>query len=274
MCGIFGLGFMRGNSIKDTGSINDIIRSLFTENMARGRTASGLAYVSYEGIKVIKKNVPASVLINLPEYKETENEFIKYDVTNTNGVSLPISVIGHCRLKTKGTELKNVNNHPIVRPNVVGVHNGCIANDDDLFHTYSNLFDRNGEVDSEIIFALVEHFSKNNNMPIHASIQNMARIVMGSFACAMVHYMHPHVIWLFRRSNPCELILFEDIGMVMWASDISHIKTSIKDFDHDANSVKEIKISMNSGVGIDLHRNKIHHFELETQNSLYDYTYD
>jgi glucosamine 6-phosphate synthetase-like amidotransferase/phosphosugar isomerase protein len=274
MCGIFGLGFMRGNSIKDAESVRNIIRSLFTENMARGRTASGLAYVSYEGIKVIKKNVPADVLINLPEYRETENELIKPGAANINGISLPISVIGHCRLKTKGTELKNVNNHPIVRSDVVGVHNGCIANDDNLFSTYSNLFDRNGEVDSEIIFALIEHFSKNNKMPIHASIQSMSHIVMGSFACAMVHYMHPHVVWLFRRSNPCELILFEDIGMVMWSSDINHIRNSIKDFDHNTNDVKEIKISMNSGVGIDLHRNRIHHFELETQNSLYDYVYD
>jgi glucosamine 6-phosphate synthetase-like amidotransferase/phosphosugar isomerase protein len=170
--------------------------------MERGRTASGLAYVSSDKIKVIKKNVAANSFIRLPEYISTEDCCILTNPDNKNIEDSKykhkiLSVLGHCRLKTKGTELFHLNNHPIIRDNVVGTHNGCICNDDDLFDKFKTSFGRYGEVDSEIIFALIDHYSEDS--PIHIAIQRMSRIVSGSMACAMVHRNHPHVIWLFRR---------------------------------------------------------------------------
>ena len=76
------------------------------------------------------------------------------------GTGSLLSIVGHCRQKTKGTERNNANNHPIVRDLIVGVHNGMIHNDDITFNNYKDAIKRNGEVDSEIIFALIEYFSQ------------------------------------------------------------------------------------------------------------------
>ena len=68
----------------------------------------------------------------------------------------------HVRDYTKGHPSLAANNHPIRHGAIVGIHNGIIANDDDLF-------DRHGweraepgmTVDSEAIFALVESEGPN-----------------------------------------------------------------------------------------------------------------
>lgn len=253
MCAIFGLGFMRGHEIRNTSLIKGLVRSLFSENMIRGRTASGLAYVSYRGIKVIKKNVQATEFIKLPGYSKVESECISFNTPDT-----PLSILGHCRLKTKGTEINNKNNHPIIYNKVVGIHNGCISNDDELFTIYGGKLTRNGEVDSEIIFALIDYFSRTCH--IHDAIQRMSSVVYGSLACAMVHELQPHVIWLFRRGNPCDVILFKDVGLVSWSSNKDYIKYST---GGAFGGGEVIQFPQNSGMGIDLHRNKIHRFSIE-----------
>jgi len=253
MCAIFGLGFMNGHQMRNGPLVQNFVRALFLQNMPRGRTAYGLAYVSAGGIKVIKKNIQAMKFISLPEYGETEAECVNFNISNP-----PLSILGHCRLKTKGTELNNKNNHPIICNKIVGVHNGCVSNDDELFKTYVRVFERIGEVDSEIIFALIDYFSRT--CPIHEAIQKMSAIVQGSFACAMVHEMQPHVIWLFRRYNPCDVVLFENVGLLSWSSDKNYIKSAMSG---SLGQGKIIELPQNSGMGIDLHRNRIHRFTID-----------
>lgn len=269
MCAIFGLGFLKGHKVTSSDFVINLIRALFLENMERGRTAAGLAYVSDRDITIVKKNLAANNLINTPEYKNTESERIVLNPDNRNMVKTQIlrpiiSVIGHCRLKTKGTELDNNNNHPIVRKSVVGVHNGCIMNDDALFSSYEMEFSRNGEVDSEIIFALIEHFSTSSM--IHVAIQRMSRVVSGSMACAMVHSHQPHVVWFFRRSNPCYVVIFKKVGLVIWSSSDKYIDTAVLDY-YNFGRGEKIEFEPLSGIGINLHNNRIHRFKIEESNS-------
>src|SRR5204863_6343364 len=64
-------------------------------------------------------------------------------------------VLVHVRDYTKGHPSLNANNHPIRHGAVVGVHNGIIANDDQLFDQHGIARAEAGmTVDSEIIFAL------------------------------------------------------------------------------------------------------------------------
>ena len=59
----------------------------------------------------------------------------------------------HTRYATKGDPSNNNNNHPIMTNKVIGVHNGVITNDDDLFEELG--VKRIAEVDSEAIFQLL-----------------------------------------------------------------------------------------------------------------------
>jgi glucosamine 6-phosphate synthetase-like amidotransferase/phosphosugar isomerase protein len=66
-------------------------------------------------------------------------------------------VLVHVRDYTKGHPSIDANNHPIRHGSVVGIHNGVIVNDDELFERHG--FERaepEMTVDSEAIFALVE----------------------------------------------------------------------------------------------------------------------
>src|ERR687897_1934092 len=75
-------------------------------------------------------------------------------------VSVPADaseVLIHVRDYTKGHPTIEANNHPVRHGEVVGVHNGIIVNDEELFAAYG--FERaepEMTVDSEAIFALVE----------------------------------------------------------------------------------------------------------------------
>ena len=64
----------------------------------------------------------------------------------------------HVRDYTKGHPTVEQNNHPIRHGAVVGIHNGIIVNDEEIFARYG--FGRahpEMTVDSEAIFALAEH---------------------------------------------------------------------------------------------------------------------
>ena len=64
----------------------------------------------------------------------------------------------HVRDYTKGHPTIEANNHPIRHGAVVGIHNGIILNDEEIFARYG--FERaepDMTVDSEAIFALAEH---------------------------------------------------------------------------------------------------------------------
>lgn len=61
----------------------------------------------------------------------------------------------HTRAATQGSTHNPDNNHPIVTDTVIGVHNGIIWNDYELFTEHRDKFDRIAQVDSEIIFQLI-----------------------------------------------------------------------------------------------------------------------
>src|SRR3982751_3757609 len=67
------------------------------------------------------------------------------------------SLLVHVRDFTKGHPSLDANNHPIRHGSVVGVHNGIIKNDDELFEQHRiERAHPEMTVDSEIIFALAE----------------------------------------------------------------------------------------------------------------------
>jgi glucosamine 6-phosphate synthetase-like amidotransferase/phosphosugar isomerase protein len=103
----------------------------------------------------------------------------------------------HVRDYTKGHPSLAANNHPIRHGAVVGVHNGTITNDDELFDEHGIARAEPGmTVDSEIIFALAER-SRGRTA---AALEQL----YGSMATA----------WL-DESRP-ELLLARGMGRPLW----------------------------------------------------------
>ena len=270
MCSIFGLGFVQNHLATNNDMIRSILRRMFIANQASGRTASGLACITGSEMYVVKKNVAGEDFIELPEYKQMEKKYVNFTPNAPWGQNT-VSFVGHCRLRTKGSELVNDNNHPIVRDNLIGVHNGMIGNDDRLFEIYGKSLKRNGQVDSEAIFALIEYFAKSEKRRIHEAIQRAAVTLQGSFACAMVHQLHPHVVWLFRRQNPCKVVFFRDVGMLIWSTCEAYINRALKPYEPELGRGEYIGLDPNEGISIDLYRNYIYRFNLCNYNAMNQY---
>jgi glucosamine 6-phosphate synthetase-like amidotransferase/phosphosugar isomerase protein len=103
----------------------------------------------------------------------------------------------HVRDYTKGHPSLDANNHPIRHGTVVGVHNGIIVNDDDLFGRHAIARAEPGmTVDSEIIFALA---ARSRGKTARALEQ-----LVGSMATAWLDEARP------------ELVVARGMGRPLW----------------------------------------------------------
>jgi glucosamine 6-phosphate synthetase-like amidotransferase/phosphosugar isomerase protein len=264
MCSIVGVGFQKDHAFISKYIISKIVTELLINGMSRGRTATGLCYTSNKEMTIVKNKLQATDFTETDFYKKSLDKYVRF---NGNQDQQLLSIIGHCRHKTKGTELNNKNNHPICYRNVIGVHNGVITNDDALFAKYRNTFKRNAQVDSEIIFALIDHFAVTLQS-IPQGIQKACKELSGSYACAMVHRYQPHILWLFKANSPCVIYHFKEKGLILFASLSNFItdlfSSNISGFSkHVLGDYEEISLDPNEGIGIDLYRNKYQRFDLE-----------
>ena len=99
-------------------------------------------------------------------------------------------VLVHVRDYTKGHPSLEANNHPIRHGSVVGIHNGIIKNDEEIFAEFG--FERAAPrmtVDSEAIFALME---------LERSSAKALDRLYGSMASAWMDEREPEVMYLAR----------------------------------------------------------------------------
>ena len=137
MCGIAGYSLDSKSRVDRTVAA----RALLAGIAERGADAVGYAYRIGDGrIRVHKQRSGATALLDRVDMPE--------DATK---------LLVHVRDYTKGHPSFESNNHPIRHGSVVGIHNGIIRNDDELFVRHA--IERAAPemtVDSEIIFALAE----------------------------------------------------------------------------------------------------------------------
>jgi glucosamine 6-phosphate synthetase-like amidotransferase/phosphosugar isomerase protein len=138
MCGIAGYSLSSASNVPRTLAAQSLLAGI----AERGADAVGYAYRGAEAVaSVHKRRSGASELLDELHVPE--------DATQ---------VLVHVRDYTKGHPTIEANNHPIRHGAVVGIHNGIIVNDEEIFAQYG--FERaqpDMTVDSEAIFALAEH---------------------------------------------------------------------------------------------------------------------
>jgi glucosamine 6-phosphate synthetase-like amidotransferase/phosphosugar isomerase protein len=229
MCGIFGIAFLKGHRVRDSKITKVILRKLFEESRVRGNDATGVAFSTDTDITVIKHNIHASKFIKTDFYEKAEKLHI-----DEASAELRI-ILGHTRLKTKGTPTDRNNNHPIVSDSIVGIHNGNISNDDNLFMEYvrafPEVFKRKGLVDTEIIFRLVNHYKHHVRLQMWDAISSTNRLIKGSYACALIDASAPWMLWLFRDWSPTDVLHYPKYGLVIFASSKGFIQEATRGFD-------------------------------------------
>jgi len=140
MCGIAGFCLNKADNI----NARKVSAALLNEIQARGTDATGAAWVQRhadgERAQIAVSKAPVAARSFAP--------YLEQMPTTAKRVIL------HTRYATQGSPQDNLNNHPIVSGRIVGVHNGVLSNDDQVFATLGG--ERRGVVDSEAAFALID----------------------------------------------------------------------------------------------------------------------
>lgn len=146
MCGIFGISIGSGTSITPK-ELKAVADKLFLLSESRGKEASGIFLVHNNKARLIREPCPASQLIRSDSY----NDLFKNLHLKQSGLCL----IGHSRLVTHGHESVDANNQPVVKGQLIGVHNGIIVNEQEIWSALSGQSQLT-ELDSEALFALIQ----------------------------------------------------------------------------------------------------------------------
>ena len=170
MCGIAGYSLSSDSNASRTLAAQALLAGI----SERGADAVGYAFRDDRGsVEATKLQGGASALL----------DEIRVPSSSTQ-------VLLHTRDHTKGHPGIEANNHPIRHGSVVGVHNGVIENDDELFARYG--LDRHEEemtVDSEAIFALME---------LHRHRPRALRELRGTMAAAWLDERDGHTLYLAK----------------------------------------------------------------------------
>lgn len=182
MCGIFGIVSGKNSSFEPN-DFKKLTGELFKLSESRGKEASGLAVLSGEKIQIYKDSVTASVLLRKESYHHLFKEI------NHNS---PLAYLGHARLATNGVLAKNINNQPVIKNNIVGIHNGIIVNDEAIWKKFPSL-KREYEVDTEAILALTRMFlEKKQTLP--EAVSNTFKEIEGAASIALLFSDFPYLL--------------------------------------------------------------------------------
>lgn len=262
MCSIFGIGLFIDHTLDDTDTIKSIMSTLLEEAEIAGRKASGVAIMKTKSTEVIRRAMSGSELAKDDDYLSFADKHMRVGKNESPDDTL-MSMIGHCRWPTKGSPDNHYNNHPIVAENIVGVHNGMINNDDELFSTFRKNVTRIAQVDTEIIFQLVSHFTRRfgSNKTVK-SIKEMASYVKGGYACAMLNVDSPYNLFLFREGNPIRILYYPDVKVLLFATRENFISTAVKPFTDYLGEPVEIDIISGMGIAFNLFNKSMCKFSL------------
>ena len=183
MCGIAGYSVSPESSVSRTLAAQALLAGI----AERGADAVGYAYRGPGSeIRVHKRRSGATALL---------------DELHIPPVATQALV--HVRDYTKGHPRIEANNHPIRHGAVVGIHNGIIVNDEEIFARYGfERAEREMTVDSEAIFALAEH-SEGSSEALEE--------LHGAMATS----------WLDER-QPSTMFLARAVGRPLWIGTATH----------------------------------------------------
>lgn len=170
----------------------------------RGRHATGVAYWS--------ANAEGKPTVMMQKAPVPARQFVK-------SMAVPEDVqilIGHTRAATQGPPEVNENNHPVTSANtIIGVHNGCIYNDEDLWKAIGPDL-RAAEVDSEVImgglYALVD------GQPDTKQYGPFLNRLEGSAAIAWLDTREPNRLHLAKVRRSPVFIGWTEAGSLVFAS--------------------------------------------------------
>lgn len=213
MCGIFGALFLESSHASST-SIETTIANLFRLSETRGREAAGLAVFDGRRVQVLKQAQLATQFVKMPACEKMLASALKNYGEHGQGA---FAALGHSRLVTNGFQTTNENNQPVIAPGVVGIHNGIIVNEAELWAKYPRL-QREHEVDTELLMKVLRmHFEDMKDI-VPAARKTFADIYKGSASVAVYLQDFPHLL-LATNTGSLFYAINRDKNFLVFASE-------------------------------------------------------
>ena len=240
MCGIFGV-ITKKESDYSKQFLKKSLTTLARLSETRGKDSSGLCTLNHQNnsFDIVKGPIPANQLLRRGKVKSNiETTFSKENKDK------PKLAFGHARLVTNGTQLEDANNQPVVKDDIICIHNGIVVNVDDLWDSHPNLV-RENEIDTEVLPALIRMELSNGNS-VESSVAKTINKVFGTASVAMTfNDMNKFVL---ATNNGSLYIIHNNKDIVYFASERAMLNGLIK------------KMSLNDIIG------DFEFFQLRTNN--------
>jgi glutamine---fructose-6-phosphate transaminase (isomerizing) len=220
MCGIFGLVASPTSAVK-TDDIKTLVRNLFKLSESRGSEASGIAVAGTSNLQVFRKAQPASRMVRSKEYETFLEEYLQPE-----NQSEGFAVIAHSRLVTNGSQGIDENNQPVISDYCVGVHNGIVVNDRDLWESHHDL-QRQSQVDTEIIYRLIDKHYLAKPRQLSLAVKKTYAEMKGEASIAFLHSIE-RVLCIGTNVGSMYFISAPSLGLFVFASEGYFLKEILK----------------------------------------------
>ena len=181
MCGIFGVVLGKDDRISAP-LAGAVVEKLYRCSQTRGSEAAGLAVHGAEALDVLKQAGNVDDFLASPKFGELlAAATLRYAEAPSGGRGAALVVTGHTRLVTNGFQSNSDNNQPVIARGTVGIHNGIIVNDAELWRRHPAL-ERTGDVDTEVLVHLLrKHLDETGDLALatqraFAEVQGAASI--------------------------------------------------------------------------------------------------
>ena len=244
MCGIYGIAKSptpyTGRQLK---VVKKVLREIAIASETRGSHSSGIAKVG-ANTRIYKSLLPSSKFVDTKEYNPS--------VKSLKDESYIL--LGHTRYATEGAIVKS-NAHPFRVGDVVGAHNGCVYNIEEM----QGKLDKQCPVDSQLIFKAIN--DKDN-------IQEAIKDFDSDFALSFVK-KNPMVLHLCRETNrPLYIAYLPEYKTLFYASESAFIEDAL--FDADIKNVDVYSLNKNTLYSFDVSR--FDDVKMNVEKSMFDYT--
>lgn len=211
MCGIFGILTKKENDYEPA-VINKMLKELAFLSMSRGKDSSGIVFrnVMEHRMDVIKGAVAAKELLKSKSYKDLLGSVHKGDSRKEG-----FAAMGHARLVTNGTQLRDENNQPVVKDGIMAIHNGIVVNVDELWQANPDL-NRTYEIDTEVMLALTRNYL-NEGLGTARAVASAVNQAFGTVAISMFFADRPEVV--LATNNGSLYTLYNDSDLLLFASE-------------------------------------------------------
>ncbi len=265
MCGIFGL-VVHKDAGYEHAFIKKSLRILAQLSESRGRDSSGLVFRNEpeKEFLVFKGPVYLSCLLKRKEVGALTDHLAESSCSNqTIGPQNIFAVMGHSRLVTNGSQLNDANNQPVVKDGVIGIHNGIIVNEDELWSHHPEM-QKTCDIDTEVMLALIRAHIRAG-WDVATAISKTVKEIFGTVAAAF--FFDDLNKLAIATNNGSLYVLTDESGFFAFASEEYFLRRLAQAMHLDTNEKFWIRqVAPGKGFVFDLEHFRLQEFSFSSED--------